>query len=234
MSVKKEQAIQEVLKQVEDFSGLIMKQLDLLEAVMSSDEIRFSPEQFAELKKNEKIFDQFEIEISDRIINTMVLYQPMATDLRKLISCYRITINLERIGDLILNIVNFIQKMQDPSIINQLSGVVYNMLISSINMVRKSVLSFTNSDRDFALWTIKNDAVVDEMNHKLLKQSLMKSEINKETRNLMLNFIQFNNIISNIERIADHATNIAESAIYSLDGTDLRHQKLPNEKAKNK
>jgi len=231
MSIKKEEAIQEVMNQVEGFATLIMTQLDLLEQVMNTEEIQFTSKQYKEFKRNEKVFDRFEIEISDSIINTMVLYQPMASDLRKLISCYRISINLERIGDLILNIVNFIQKVQDPSIINQLSGVVYNMLISSITMVRKSILSFTNSDRDFALWTLKNDAVVDEMNHKLLKRSLIRNDINKETRELLTNFIQFNNIISNIERIADHATNIAESSIYALDGTDLRHQKLPEDES---
>lgn len=229
MSVKKEQAIQEIMNQVHEFSTKILQQLDILENVMNSGDIRFTEEQYRTLKKNEKLFDHYEVEVSNRIIDTIVLYQPMASDLRKLISCYRISINLERIGDLILNIANFIQKLEDPSIIIQLSGVVGNMLQSSITMVTKSILSFTNKDRDFAIWTLKNDAVVDEMNHKLLKRSVKQSSLNKETQQLLLNFIQLNNIISNIERIADHATNIAESSIYALDGTDLRHQKLPGD-----
>jgi phosphate transport system protein len=70
---------------------------------------------------------------------------------------------------------------------------------------------------------------VDEMNHKLIKKAITKSKISEETQQLLFTFINLNSIISNIERIADHATNIAESSIYALEGTDVRHVKLDDE-----
>ncbi len=227
MSIRKEKAIEEVLQLIHQFSTQILYQLDMLEKVIGSSDITFTKNQIDELRKRERVFDQLEVEVSEQIINCIVLHQPVASDLRLMISCYRMSINLERIGDLVMNIVNFIQKMKDRAILNLLPGVVDKMLTSSINMVRKSILSFTNKDMDYALWTIKIDAEVDELNHNLLKKTLSKSDIDKETRNIMMGFIQFNSIISNIERIADHATNIAESSIYAMGGTDLRHKKFP-------
>ena len=56
--------------------------------------------------------DKMEIKISDKIMNTIVLYQPVASDIRKIFACYRIIISLERIGDMVVNIMNFIQKIK--------------------------------------------------------------------------------------------------------------------------
>jgi phosphate transport system protein len=98
-----------------------------------------------------------------------------------------------------------------------------NMLLSSKMMVEKSLLSFVKSDPDFDIWTIKNDPIVDEMNKKLLINSISKARISKKIKEMLLSYADLKNIITNIERIADHATNIAEATIYSLQGTDLRH-----------
>ena len=103
------------------------------------------------------------------------------------------------------------------------------MLTSGTIMVEKSLLSFSNSDPDYAIWTIKNDAVVDEMNHKLLLGHLRKENIDERTMSMVQSYIELKEIISNIERIADHATNIAEASIYSLQGTDIRHTGIGKE-----
>ena len=87
-------------------------------------------------------------------------------------------------------------------------------------------MSFVNSDTDYAIWTIKNDSVVDEMNQKLLINSISKAKINEKTKEMLLSYADLKNIITNIERIADHATNIAEATIYSLQGTDVRHSAI--------
>ncbi len=89
--------------------------------------------------------------------------------------------------------------------------------------MKNHLLSFVNTDQDFAIWTIKNDAVVDEMNNKLLVNSISKANVDRKTKDMLLSYIEIKNIITNIERIADHATNIAEATIYSLQGTDVRH-----------
>ncbi|MCD4744757.1 MAG: phosphate uptake regulator PhoU [Bacteroidales bacterium] len=226
MSLKKENAIKDILVDFEKFANLILQQLDILENIVNSGEIKIPDNIYQQIMKNEKKFDKFEVDISEKIINTIVLYNPMATDLRKIMACFRMSINLERIGDIILNIINFIIKIKDPELFANLQDVISNMLIFSTNMVKKSLISFINSDKEYAIWTIKNDEVVDELNRKLLKKAIKKSDINKEIQQMLFSYINIKEIVSNIERMADHATNIAEASIYSLEGTDMRHKKI--------
>lgn len=231
MSIKKEAAMKEILDDFTAFANLLLSQLDLLEKVMVSREIGISPDSLHEIKSNEKRIDQYDVIISEKIIDTIVLYQPLASDLRKLIAYYRMTLNLERIGDLILNIANAIKKIKDPAIFEDLSGVISNMLTSSVIMVRKALLSYLNNDMEAANWTINNDAVVDEMNHRLIKEAISNSDLPKETRKVLHSFISIKSILSNIERIADHATNIAEASIYALEGKDIRHESLKRQQS---
>ena len=81
-----------------------MRQLDLLENFVSTSEIKFPKKITAELRSNEQKLDKMEVKISDKIVNTIALYQPMASDIRKIFACYRIVISLERIGDMVINI----------------------------------------------------------------------------------------------------------------------------------
>jgi phosphate transport system protein len=146
------------------------------------------------------------------------------------VAVYRMTINLERIGDLVMNIAYTLETLRETREYKAMSEVIMNMLLSGKMMVEKSLLSFVNSDTDYAIWTIKNDSVVDEMNKKLLINSISNARINKKTREMLLSYADLKNIITNIERIADHATNIAEATIYSLQGTDIRHSGLNKDK----
>ena len=176
------------------------------------------------IEANEKKIDEYEVIISDKFINSIVLYQPVASDIRKIVSVYRMTINLERIGDRVMNIIASIGSIRETAEYKAMTDVILNMLISGISMVEKSLLSFTNSDDSYAVWTIKNDEIVDEMNRKLLINTISKAKVSEKTREMLLSYADLKNIITNIERIADHATNIAEASIYSLQGTDIRHK----------
>ena len=225
MTVKKDDAINEILTEFETFANLVLHQLDLLDKIVATGIIKMQEEVVNEILENEKKLDKFEVKLSDKIVNTIVLYQPLASEIRKIIACYRIIINLERIGDLVTNIIFFIQKIQTAEVYENLADVVSNMLIQSTNMVNKALLAFTTDDKEFAIWTIKNDAVVDEINHKMLKKAIKKSSFSDENKQILSSFINMNGMVSNIERIADYATNIAEAAIYSIEGKDIRHHK---------
>lgn len=225
MTIKKDDAINSVLSDFENFANIVLLQLDLLEKIISFDTTENQEDLTSSVLKNESKLDKLEIKISDKIVNTIVLYQPVASDIRKIIACYRIIISLERVGDQVVNVMNTILKIKDTDVYANLSDVVSNMLLQSSNMVNKALLSFTNDDKEFAIWTIKNDAVVDEINHKMLKKAIKKSSISKEDKEVLTNIINLNSMVTNIERIADHATNIAEAAIYSIEGKDIRHNK---------
>lgn len=222
MKSKKDIALKKISTEFEDFSNLVLQQLDILEKVINNYSIENLNSYRKTLEKNEAKLDQFEVKISERIINTIVLYQPMASDLRRIFAIYRMSLNLERIGDMIINVINYIDQIKDSEIFNKNSELIENMLILSSNMVTKSLLSFTNNDKEYAIWTIKNDTVIDELNYKLMKKSMLKDQ-DENTRIMMQSFLNIKGIITDIERIADHATNIAEASIYASEGTDIRH-----------
>jgi phosphate transport system protein len=100
------------------------------------------------------------------------------------------------------------------------------MAILSAKMVRQSLVSFMHDDRELAIWTIKNDDILDEVNGKLMKKLLNKTGSEEKTKHLLTSMITIKEMMSNIERIADYATNIAEAAIYSIEGKDIRHHKI--------
>ena len=228
MNTNKENAIQDIVDRFGKYADLILHQLSLLEKVFSTGMASIPKELIDEIKKYEEESDTYEIKLSEKIINTIVLQKPVASDLRKLIACYQIVMNLERVADLVTNIVNFIPKIKDQETYNKMTDAIFNMLIIAKNMVQKSILSFINNDKEFAIWTLKNDSIVDEMNHKLVKKAVAKSKLPEETQQLLLSYININSIISNIERIADHAINVAEASIYAMEGTDIRHQHIEN------
>lgn len=222
MISKKDEAIQAIMSNFEDFANLVLRQLVLLDSLFSEEDADAKAVE-KELKENEKQLDRLEVEISEQIVNTITLYQPVASDIRRLIACYRIVISLERVGDLALNIEKRLRKVKDTPLFDKLLDVVSNMLLQAENMVSKALLAFTTSDRDCAIWAIKNDALVDEMNRKMLKKAIKKSKVSDEDKEMLTTFMNMNTLVSSIERIGDHATNIAEAAVYSIDGKDLRH-----------
>lgn len=229
MNTQKENALHDIREKFNDLSQLVLYQLDLLEKIISTGNPSIPESLLDELNANEADIDMFEIQLGEEIIDTIVLQQPVASDLRQVIAINQMVSNLERIGDLVMNIVYFLPRIQNLEIYSKMSEVMGNMLMTSVNMVKRAIQSFTMNDKEDAIWTIKNDAIVDEMNRKLIKKTITRSNLPEETQQLLFAFINLNNIISNIERVGDHATNIAESSIYALEGRDLRHQKLDNE-----
>lgn len=223
MKTKREESILDIITTFEEMADLILIQLTLLEKYMTGEDVAERQNIISELIKNEDKIDKYEILVSDKFINSIVLYQPVASDIRRIVAIYRMTINLERIGDRVMNVLHSLRNIQDTEEYKALADVISVMLVSGITMVEKSLLSFINSDNEYAVWTIKNDEVIDEMNHKLLSNSISKANVNAKTKEMLLSYIDLKDIITNLERIADHATNIAEASIYSIQGTDIRH-----------
>jgi phosphate transport system protein len=226
MKTKREESILDIVSTFEEMADLILTQLTLLEKYMAGCEADECKRIIWQIKENEDKIDKYEILISDKFISSIVLYQPVASDIRKIVAIYRMTINLERIGDRVMNIVHSLGNIENTKEYKAMAEVISAMLLSSISMVEKSLLSFINNDNEYAIWTIKNDEIVDDMNHKLLINSISKAKVNEKTREMLLSYIDLKDIITNIERIADHATNIAEASIYSNKGTDIRHSSL--------
>jgi len=225
MSVKKDESIKEILADYESLANLVLTQLDILETMITSSELHLTDEQLHTIRENEDKLDKWEVKLSDKIVNTIVLYHPVASEIRQLIALYRIIISLERIGDLAVSITNFMKKIKNEEVYASLSDFISNMMILSVKMVKNSMLSFINKDMDLAIWTIKNEAVVDELNRKMLKKAIGKAQKLEEKKNILISFINIKEMVSNIERISDHAANIAEASIYAYEGKDIRHRR---------
>ena len=223
MSEKKEQALNEITTSFREMANLVLKQLTSLEKLMTTSDDHDFKILAEKMREAENLLDNYEVVIGEQFTDTIVLYQPVASDVRRIVACYRMTVNLERIGDRINNLIRIIETIRKSSEYDSICSLVNNMLTSGTIMVEKALLSFINADTDFAIWTIKNDSVIDEMNHKLLVSYINNSSLDDETRQTVLRYVELKDMISNIERIADHATNIAEASIYSMKGTDIRH-----------
>lgn len=233
MKTKREESILEIITSFEEMADTILAQLKLLEKYMDESHEGERAMIKSEIEINELRIDKYEVLVSEKFINFIILYQPVASDIRKAVAVSRMSINLERIGDRVINILNSVDNIKDSVEYKAMVEVLHVMLLSGISMVEKSLLSFINSDNEYAVWTIKNDEIVDDMNSKLLINSISKAKVSDKTKEMLLSYIDLKNIITNLERIADHATNIAEASIYSIQGTDIRHSGLDSNLTKN-
>ena len=226
MNIGKDQIFKRIDKDFNKAKSLVFVQFEILEQMISNGIDAINPERLKQFKDNEKELDQFEISIGDEIIQTIVKHQPMASDLRRIISTFRMINNLERIGDQLNNIAQFIDNLTNHQIAEHQKESIANMFSMSQNMVTKALVSFRDGDYDYAIWTIKNDEIVDQLQQKLLTKNILKQSKQDLGTSEITDILNYANILSSIERIADHATNIAEASIYYLKGIDLRHVDL--------
>lgn len=225
MPQKKDEAINSILSDYEKLANQVLNQLDEVKKLISSEEPLASGSVLDDIKGGEQKINKQEVKISENIINAIALYQPVAFEIRKLMSCYRILISLERIGDLAVTIAKLLVLVKNQEVYSSLSGFIDKMMELSVEMARRSMLSFVNQDMELALWTIRSESVVDEFNHKMLKKVAERANMVAEDKNILLSFIRIKEMVAAIERIADHAANIAEASYYSFEGKEIRHKR---------
>jgi phosphate transport system protein len=225
MTLRKDQAIQSIMMEYEKLANLVLAQLDEVEKLIISGKLEPDEVQLDQLKKNEKKINKLEVKLSEDIINSIALYQPVASEIRKLIACYRIVISLERIGDLAISVVKFMKHIENKEVYESLSGFIPKMMHLSTDMARNSMLSFINQDMELAKLTIQSEPIVDEFNQKMLKKVIERADMLADDKYILLSFITIKEMVAGIERIADHAANIAEASYYSYEGKDIRHKR---------
>ncbi len=208
----------------DDFRVLAREVFLQLELVGRMMEDNTDEQLYAEITTNERIIDSLEVKMRTEVINTIVLYTPRATNLRIIISYYDMTAYLERIGDLILNIANFLRQidLQGP-LFRAYKDRLAEMLSIVTKMTKNSIGAFTNSEPKLAKEVIELDDQVDEFFHSInrdLPGSIPGRELSgQELRDLL----SINTMTYHIERIGDNATNISEAAIYLIQGRNIKH-----------
>ncbi|MDP2652826.1 MAG: phosphate signaling complex protein PhoU [Candidatus Omnitrophota bacterium] len=169
--------------------------------------------------KSDDAINMLEIEVDDLCLKLLALYQPTAGDLRFITSAMKITNDLERIGDLGVNIAErTLDLIKVPPLKLRLD--IPKMATATQQMLKDSLDAFVNKDSQLAYQVCKRDDEVDDLNHEIFMELLKcKPEDQPEVERV----IDLILVAKNLERIGDHSTNICEDVIYMVDGKIIKH-----------
>ncbi len=163
--------------------------------------------------------NMLEIEIDNLCLQLLALYQPTAGDLRFIASTLKINNDLERIGDLAVNIAErTLDLLKVPPL--KIRIPIPKMAQAAQRMLKDSLNAFVNKDSKLAYEVCKRDDEVDELNHEIFMELL---KCTPEEQTPVERVIDLILVAKNLERIADHSTNICEDVIYMVDGKIIKH-----------
>ena len=170
--------------------------------------------------ENDRIIDELEVEVEEECLKTLALYQPVAIDLRFIIAVMKMNNDFERIGDLAADIakngmaINEASKPKIPLDLHQMS-----YLVKAI--VRKSLDALINIDAYLAREVIKDDDEINAMKAEMKAEIVAALQREPEHAESLITLLA---VTHRLERIGDHATNIAEDVIYMVEAEIVRHQ----------
>jgi phosphate transport system protein len=208
-------ALNKLKKMLLDLSGMVEKDVNrAVNALISGDGTLAQ-----RVIQNDEKIDEMEVDIEEECLKILALHQPLASDLRYIVSVLKINNDLERIGDLAVNIAETAQflltqrKIDPPFNFSGMADRVKDMLRKGLDaLVKQNVLRAKN--------VIKSDEAVDEMHrgtYPIIKDRILEDPENADSYIYLLSASRY------LERIADLATNIAEDVIYMVDGEIVRH-----------
>lgn len=172
--------------------------------------------------------DLLEIEVEEECLKLLALHQPVAVDLRFIIAVLKINNDLERIGDLAGNIADravALAKFPDFTYTSRLT----NMCEKAMTMLNKCLDAFFTMTTSKALEVCRSDDEVDELYREMV--GIVREGIKKNTEDIE-GYLFILSVSRHLERIADHATNIAEDVLYMLEGDIVRHRSASMEPSK--
>lgn len=169
--------------------------------------------------EDEKIINASEREIDEAAIDLLAMQQPMAVDLRFLFSVMKINADLERVGDQAVNIAERVLDMGRlaPA---ELPVDIPRMASLAAGMVHQSLEAFIGENVEVAQSILERDDIVDSINREAF-DSL--SRLMQDSPTMTRQALDALMVARNLERVADHATNIAEDVIFWVRGADVRH-----------
>jgi phosphate transport system protein len=164
--------------------------------------------------------DQLEKQIDKASHEILVRYQPVASDLRQVISTIKLSSNIERVADEATNIAGRARKLnRHPSLAEV--NLVVPIQAHATSMFKDSINSFVREDVELARAVVSRDKQLDNMNGSANRQLTERMMQDRDQLRGYLNLILISRCL---ERIGDHATNIAEDAVYAAAAEDIRHQ----------
>ncbi len=166
--------------------------------------------------------DQLEKQVDKDGVDLLLRFQPVASDLRRVVSAMKLSSNLERVADQAVNIARKARKLNRHPALPE-CDFIEPMYAHAMSMFKDSVESYIREDVEQAMALKPRDRALDEMNatvgRRLIERMAQDPDQLRGYLNLMF-------IARHLERVGDHATNIAEDAVYAAAAEDIRHQPL--------
>jgi len=175
--------------------------------------------------ENDHVVNGLEVEIDELCLKVLALRQPAASDLRLITTAVKIITDLERIGDMAVNVCERVLELNEEAPLKPYIDIP-RMAEAAQRMLKESLDAFVNGDTDLATKVLVEDDFVDDLNRQIFRELLtfMMEDPNTISRAMKILFIS-----KYIERIADHATNIAEMVVFMVKGKVIRHIKQQQE-----
>ena len=217
-----DEQLQGLIEVIMRMGGLAERQLArAIEAFLRRD-----PEQARDVVSQDKAIDALEEELEDAAIKVLVLRQPMANDLRTVVSALKISSDLERIGDYAKNIAKRSIVLADTPHGPSLGGIRHMSQIA-LGIIKDSLDAYAAGDADKALAAWQRDRDIDEIYNSLFREQL--TYMMEDPRNISsATHVIF--IAKNLERIGDHATNICETIHYLATGDRIEGDRPKGDK----
>ncbi len=169
---------------------------------------------------DDESIDELEKQIDKDGVEILLRFQPVASDLRRVVSAMKLSSNLERMADQATNIARNARKLnKHPALLEVL--LIAPMQEHAMAMFRDSVDAYVREDEQAARAVVPRDDVLDKLNAQVGSQLIEQMARDPEQLRGYLNLMF---IARHLERVGDHATNIAEDAVYAAAAEDIRHQ----------
>jgi phosphate transport system protein len=176
-----------------------------------------------EVIDGDRLIDQMEISIDDHCVQILARRQPVASDLRTVTTGLKLVTDLERIGDLAVHISErAIELIDEPPLKPYVD--LPNMADTAQGMVREALEAFVTADADRAEKILAQDDVVDAYYWQIFRELL--TYMLEDPRNIS-RAMRLQSIAKHLERVGDHATNVAEMVVFMVKGKDIRHSGHP-------
>jgi phosphate transport system protein len=211
-----EKEVERIKKLIYELSARVDENLELAVKSIQDGDIVLAEKVIA----NDSAVDDMEVEVEEECLKALALYQPVAIDLRFIIAVMKMNSDLERIGDLAADIAKngiAINKAPKPRIPLDLHQMSY--LVKAI--VRKSLDALINIDPYMAREVIRDDLEIDAMKAEMKAEIVEALKRDPESAESLMTLLA---VTHRLERIGDHACNIAEDVIYMVEAEIVRHQ----------
>jgi phosphate transport system protein len=172
-----------------------------------------------EVRDGERAVDRWEVQIERECLKVLALHQPVASDLRRVAAVLKVSGDLERMGDLARHIAKRVRKLADDPLASPLPASLEALALEALRQVRDGLDALTRCDPALARAVIAADAPVNRRYRAVIGE--LKQAI-RTRPDRVDNWLRLVNTARNLERIADHAANIAASVIYLKEGDVAR------------